>query len=81
MRQPGCSPRGAPTRWDRHIRRLVTDLRTATGRETAEILLIVVDLPYAAVRRYLAADREVPATLEDIVERAIRSALTTETSR
>lgn len=63
-------------RWDRQIRGLVTGLRTATGRATAEILLIVVDLPYAAVRRYLGADRPIPAALEDIVERAIRSALT-----
>ncbi|MEV4147207.1 TetR/AcrR family transcriptional regulator [Amycolatopsis sp. NPDC049691] len=63
-------------RWDRHIRRLVTDLKAATGRGTAEILLVVVDLPYAAVRRYLSAGREIPAALEDIVERAIRSALT-----
>lgn len=63
-------------RWDQHIRRLVTDLKAATGRRTAEILLIVVDLPYAAVRRYLSADREIPATLEDIVERAVRAALT-----
>ncbi|MBB4684369.1 TetR/AcrR family transcriptional regulator [Amycolatopsis jiangsuensis] len=62
--------------WDRHIRRLVTDLKAATGRGTAEILLIVVDLPYAAARRYLSADREIPAALEDIVERAIRAALT-----
>ncbi|VVJ17236.1 Transcriptional regulator [Amycolatopsis camponoti] len=64
------------SRWDQHIRRLVTDLKAATGRRTAEILLIVVDLPYAAVRRYLGADRDIPATLEDIVERAIRAALT-----
>jgi AcrR family transcriptional regulator len=64
------------THWDQHIRRLVTDLRTVTGRQTAEVLLIVVDMPYAAVRRYLSADREIPATLDDIVERLIRSQLT-----
>ncbi|MEU0790710.1 TetR/AcrR family transcriptional regulator [Amycolatopsis sp. NPDC005961] len=64
------------SRWDQNIRRLVADLKAATGRRTAEILLIVVDLPYAAVRRYLGADRAIPATLEDIVERAIRAALT-----
>ncbi|MGW5722549.1 TetR/AcrR family transcriptional regulator [Amycolatopsis sp. NPDC003865] len=64
------------SRWDQHIRRLVTDLKAATGRGTAEVLLIVVDLPYAAVRRYLGADRPIPASLEDIVERAIRAALT-----
>jgi len=64
------------SRWDEHIRRLVTDLKAATGRATAEILLVVLDLPYAAVRRYLGADREIPATLEDIVERIIRSQLT-----
>lgn len=68
------------TRWDQQIRRLVTDLKTVTGCRTAEILLIVVDLPYAAVRRYLGAGREIPATLEDIVERLIRSMLTSAAS-
>ncbi|MFD2415774.1 TetR/AcrR family transcriptional regulator [Amycolatopsis pigmentata] len=63
-------------RWDKHIRRLVKDLKAATGRETAEVLLVVVDLPYAAVRRYLAINREIPASLEGIVERLIRSMLT-----
>jgi hypothetical protein len=47
-----------------------------TGLRTAEILLIVVDLPYAAVRRYLSTNREIPAALDDIVERHIRSLLT-----
>src|SRR6187399_2013046 len=46
-------------RWEQHVRRLVTDLKAVTGRATAEILLIVVDLPYAAVRRYLSVDREI----------------------
>lgn len=63
-------------RWDRHVRRLVTDLKAATGREKAEVLLVVLDLPYAAVRRYLSAGREIPATLDGIVERLIRSSLT-----
>ncbi|MFI5958871.1 TetR/AcrR family transcriptional regulator [Cryptosporangium sp. NPDC051539] len=65
-------------RWDDDVRRLVTDLKTATGLPTAEILLVVVDVPYAAVRRYLSFDRDIPATLEDIVERLVRSLLTAE---
>jgi len=68
-------------RWDQHIRRLVTDLKAATGCRTAEILLVVVDLPYAAVRRYLGIDREIPATLEGIVERLIRTQLTSAAPR
>ncbi|WP_432828734.1 TetR/AcrR family transcriptional regulator [Dactylosporangium sp. CA-092794] len=63
-------------RWEQRIRRLVTDLKTATGLQTAEVLLIVVDLPYAAVRRYLSVNREIPATLEGTVERLIQSQLT-----
>lgn len=63
-------------RWDRHVRGLVTGLKRATGRSTAEVLLVAVDLPYAAVRRYLGAGREIPASLEGIVENLIRSQLT-----
>jgi AcrR family transcriptional regulator len=63
-------------RWEQHLRTLVTGLKTMTGLRTAEILLIVVDLPYAAVRRYLSTNREIPAALDDIVERHIRSLLT-----
>jgi AcrR family transcriptional regulator len=62
-------------RWDEHIRHLVTGLKAATGHETTEILLVVLDLPYAAVRRYLGAGRDIPATLEGIVERVIRTQL------
>jgi len=68
-------------RWDQHIRRLVKDLKTATGHETAAILLVVLDLPYAAVRRYLGADRAIPATLEGVVEHIIRSQLTSAAPR
>jgi AcrR family transcriptional regulator len=63
-------------RWERHLRTLLTGLKTGTGLRTAELLLIVVDLPYAAVRRYLSTNREIPAPLDDIVERHIRSLLT-----
>ncbi|WP_439379651.1 TetR/AcrR family transcriptional regulator [Amycolatopsis lexingtonensis] len=62
--------------WDEHVRRLVTGLKAVTGRATAEILLVVLDLPYAAVRRYLGAGRDIPATLDGIVEQIIRSQLT-----
>ncbi|SDF43552.1 transcriptional regulator, TetR family [Lentzea fradiae] len=63
-------------RWDEHVRGLVTGLKRVTGRSTAEILLVAVDLPYAAVRRYLSAGREIPASLDGIVEHLIRSQLT-----
>ena len=33
--------------------RLGDELKRVTGRKTAEILLVVIDLPYPAVRRYL----------------------------
>ncbi|BCJ50278.1 putative transcriptional regulator, TetR [Actinoplanes sp. NBRC 14428] len=62
-------------RWDRHVRRLLAGLRAETGRETAELLLVVIDVPYAAVRRYLSAGRDIPANLGDIVERLIRAQL------
>ncbi|MBP2478650.1 AcrR family transcriptional regulator [Crossiella equi] len=63
-------------RWDQHVRRLVTDLKAATGRGTAEVLLVVVDLPYAAVRRYLSVGRDIPASLAEVVERLVRTTLT-----
>ncbi|MHC3471015.1 hypothetical protein ACYF6T_20205 [Streptomyces sp. 7R007] len=65
----------------RHRRTLrwVTDLKTVTRRQTAEIFLVVTDVvidpPHAAVRRLLTGEREVPAALEDIVERVTRSQL------
>jgi AcrR family transcriptional regulator len=64
------------SRWDQHLRRLLTGLKAATGRGTPELLLIVVDLPYAAVRRYLSAGRDIPASLGGVVERLVRSTLT-----
>jgi AcrR family transcriptional regulator len=63
-------------RWNAAIRQLVRGLRSATGRPTEELLLIAVDLPYAAVRRYLAAGSAVPAGLPATVERVIRASLT-----
>ncbi|QUQ64331.1 TetR/AcrR family transcriptional regulator [Kutzneria sp. CA-103260] len=50
-------------RWDTHLRHLLRDLRTTTGRDMAELLLLVVDLPYAAVRRYLSTRSTIPADL------------------
>jgi len=63
-------------RWDKNLRRLLTDLKAATGRGTAELLLVVVDLPYAAVRRHLSGGRDIPASLDGVVERLVRSILT-----
>ena len=62
-------------RWDAHIRTLVRDLRAATGHATTALLLIVVDLPYAAVRRYLASGASVPADLGPLVQAMVTQAL------
>ena len=67
--------RAEQERWDREVSRLVKTLRRTTGHETAELLLVVVDLPYAAVRRYLAPGTPVPRGLGATVERLIRATL------
>jgi AcrR family transcriptional regulator len=67
--------RAEQQRWDREVTRLIKALRSTTGHETAALLLIVVDVPYAAVRRYLAVDTPVPRGLGATVERLIRATL------
>ncbi|WP_433715899.1 TetR/AcrR family transcriptional regulator [Nocardia sp. CA-084685] len=62
-------------RWDAAIRELVHSLRTETGLSTATIVLTVVDLPYAAVRRYLTADRPIPTELDVQVPTMVRTLL------
>jgi AcrR family transcriptional regulator len=73
--------RAEQQRWDREVGRLVRTLRSTTGHDTAELLLVVVDLPYAAVRRYLAAGTPVPRGLAATVERLIRAGLTAPAAR
>lgn len=62
-------------RWDEAIRGLTRRLRSQTSASTAEILLVAVDLPYAAVRRYLSGGRPVPPDLADVVAGLIRTSL------
>ncbi|WP_084525621.1 TetR/AcrR family transcriptional regulator [Nocardia vaccinii] len=62
-------------RWDAAVRALVHSLRDTTGLPTATILLTVVDLPYAAVRRYLTADRPIPTELDTQVPAMVRTLL------
>jgi hypothetical protein len=44
---------------------------------TATIVLTVIDLPYAAVRRYLTADRPIPTELDVQVPAMVHTLLTT----
>lgn len=62
-------------RWDTAIRGLVHALRAETGLSTAAIALAVIDLPYAAVRRYLTTSRPIPAELDDQVPSIVRTVL------
>ncbi|HYT74485.1 MAG TPA: TetR/AcrR family transcriptional regulator [Vicinamibacterales bacterium] len=62
-------------RWDAAIRGLIRSLRAETGLSTATIVLTVVDLPYAAVRRYLTADRPIPTELDVQVPTMVRTLL------
>jgi AcrR family transcriptional regulator len=61
-------------RWNDAIRGLTRRLRGQTSATTTEILL-VVDLPYAAVRRYLSGDKPIPGDLADVVAGIVRTSL------
>lgn len=63
------------SRWNHAVRDLVHRLGTATSAGTAELLLLVVDLPYAAVRRYIGDGRAIPQDLPDLVARIVRTSL------
>lgn len=62
-------------RWDREVDVLVRAVRAETELSTSAVLLAVVDLPLAAITRYLATDRTVPADLADVTGRAVRTLL------
>jgi len=62
-------------RWNEAIRGLTRRLRDQTSVTTTQILLVVVDLPYAAVRRYLHGDRPIPDDLADVVAELVRTSL------
>ncbi len=63
------------SQWDQHLRALIRALRSDSGHKTATLLLLVVDLPYAAVRRYLASGEAVPAYLGSVVEGIVTTSL------
>ncbi|MBB2934213.1 AcrR family transcriptional regulator [Amycolatopsis bartoniae] len=56
-------------------RGLLRRLRPATGQRTDELLLVLVDLPYGALRRYLEQGQAPPARTIDLVARAARTLL------
>jgi AcrR family transcriptional regulator len=62
-------------RWNEAIRGLTRRLRAQTSVTTTQMLLVVVDLPYAAVRRYLSGDKKIPADLADVVAGIVRTSL------
>lgn len=62
-------------RWDAAVRGLVRGLRTATGLSATAVVLAVIDLPYAAVRRYLSSGQPIPAELDEQVPAMVRTLL------
>lgn len=63
-------------RWNAAIGDLIHRLRERTPVPTTELLLVVVDLPYASVRRYLGSRKGIPPDLADVVAGTIARALT-----
>ena len=59
-------------------KRLFGDTRSESMRR---VMLAVLDLPLAAIRRYVLGGRSVPPDLEPLIERAARAILTDDTSR
>jgi AcrR family transcriptional regulator len=57
-------------------RALLRRLRPLTGRRTDELLLVLIDLPYGALRRYLEQGEAPPARTIELVARAARTLLT-----
>lgn len=63
------------TRWNDAIRGLTRRLRDRTSVPITQLLLVVVDLPYAAVRRYLSGGTPIPEDLADVVAGLVRTSL------
>ncbi|KZB79792.1 TetR/AcrR family transcriptional regulator [Amycolatopsis regifaucium] len=55
--------------------KVVRRLRPLTGRSTDELMLALVDLPYAAVRRYLDRGEAPPPRAVDLVTKTTRTLL------
>ncbi|GAB3735923.1 TetR/AcrR family transcriptional regulator [Amycolatopsis oliviviridis] len=62
-------------RLDAAITKVVRRLRPLTGRSTDELMLALVDLPYAAVRRHLDRGQAPPPRTVDLVARTTRTLL------
>ncbi|HET6287405.1 MAG TPA: TetR/AcrR family transcriptional regulator [Amycolatopsis sp.] len=58
------------------IAKVVRRLRPLTGRSTDELMLALVDLPYAAVRRHLDRGEAPPPRIVDLVAKTTRTLLT-----
>ncbi|MFC3450153.1 TetR/AcrR family transcriptional regulator [Amycolatopsis speibonae] len=65
----------ADQRLDAAITKVVRRLRPLTGRSTDELMLALVDLPYAAVRRHLDRGEAPPPRTVDLVARTTRTLL------
>lgn len=63
------------SRRDDQTRRIVKGVRAEAGLPLETVLLAVVDLPYAAVRRYIAGRRAMPRDLERTVTQAMEAIL------
>lgn len=66
---------GENARWNDAIRGLLTRLGEETGRGRTALLLAVVDLPLAAVRRYLTSGSAIPSDLAEVTATLVRDAL------
>ncbi|WET77032.1 TetR/AcrR family transcriptional regulator [Amycolatopsis sp. QT-25] len=66
----------ADRRLETAITKVVRRLRPLTGRSTDELMLALVDLPYAAVRRHLDRGEAPPPRIVDLVAKTTRILLT-----
>ncbi|AXK87910.1 TetR/AcrR family transcriptional regulator [Nocardia farcinica] len=62
-------------RWNAAIRDLIRRLCDRTGRSRTAVLLAAVDLPTAAVRRYLVSGTPIPDDLPAVTAQTVRGAL------
>lgn len=62
------------------LRQLAHRLAWHTGEQTERLALITVDLPYAAIRRYLAAGRPIPTRTVRAVTQAARDLINTDST-